>query len=601
MTIKGRTGCGWQVEVVAGSTVAASGVSEGDGRFALAVALAPGPNVFAVRVLIGGVWAGRAAVPPPVFFDPEPPVVTVRTPAEDAFYRSVTPVFRVTDQLRTEVRLTLDDRAYDGAEVVASGRHVLRITARDAAGNVSSVARSFCIDRDPPVLSVAGVADGQSLKGPVSPRLEVQDKTVKGAAFWIDGYLWRNGLPLAIPGRHELTAYAEDQAGNRRHLQSTFTIAGSRAVGTPLTTEALARLLPAGSRLLLAKTGRWTPDPAPASAVFLAARDGAIRLGLVTPGTKGVWLAPGAFGRNNGAGPPDLTIQHLDLDGDGVAEVAAEGPGPDGRRLVLVRWQAGDWSVIGEFTGESLLLLAGPAGARRPAVVEDKTGATRVWVRTDFPSGLGPQFEPVPGAASPEAVRVLSADPGYAFLRPCPSVTGAVTPLFLRGRAELGQVSLGLLGGKEGYRLVTIQDERTTPVSPEAVAGEIGPSWLWPDPDGLFAADFDGDGSAEPYLTVRQGREWRELLIYDVIDGAVKQVFRGRARLPANGYAPGLSFTRRGEEALIRLGQGAETRLFRWDRISGSFQPITEEPDGPAQNLLGRECLAEADILADLW
>ena len=90
-------------------------------------------------------------------------------------------------------------------------------------------------------------------------------------------------------------------------------------------------------------------------------------------------------------------------------------------------------------------------------------------------------------------------------------------------------------------------------------------------------------------------------MIYDVVDGALKQVFRGRARLPATGYAPGVSFTKRGDDALIRMGQGAETRLFRWDQAGGSFQPITEEPDGPARNLMGREFLVKADVLADMW
>ena len=260
ITIKGRTGCGWEIEALAGLTVVARGVSESDGRFSLTVPVTPGSNVFSLRAVIGGIWAGRTASLPPVYCDPAPPVLTVDAPVEGAFYRSVTPAYTVTDRLRTEVRLTLDERAYDGTAVEAAGRHVLRITARDAAGNVSSVARSFYIDRDPPVLRITGSADGQSANGPVSPRLEAQDKTMKGAAFWIDGYLWRNGLPLAIPGRHELTAYAEDQAGNRSRRQSTFTIAGSRAPGTPPTTEALARLLPAGSRILLAKTGRWTPD-----------------------------------------------------------------------------------------------------------------------------------------------------------------------------------------------------------------------------------------------------------------------------------------------------------------------------------------------------
>ena len=65
--------------------VAARGVSAADGRFALTVPVIPGPNGFTVRAVIGGIWAGRAAVLPPIYCDPVPPILTVRSPGGGRF------------------------------------------------------------------------------------------------------------------------------------------------------------------------------------------------------------------------------------------------------------------------------------------------------------------------------------------------------------------------------------------------------------------------------------------------------------------------------------------------------------------------------------
>ena len=501
----------------------------------------------------------------------------------------MTPIFSVSDQLRTEdppdARRT--GLRWDGG---GSGGPPRAADHRARCRRQREFGRAVLgINRDPPGLRIVGAADGQSSNGPLSPCLEVQDKTAKQAAFWIDGYLWRNGLPLALPGHHELTAYAQDAGGQlqppAKHLHHRGQPDPRQATGHGGARPVIARRFPPSPRQdgpldsqsdEGGKPSSWPPGMA--RFVFVWWRRARRRSGS----------PPRKFGRSNGAAPPSLTLQYLDLDGDGVIEVAAEGPGPDGRRLVLVRWQAGDWWVIGDFAGEDLLLLGGPTGARRPGgggpqgqrgqcLGEDKL-AVGPWARVQSRDGGS-----IPGG------RGCPARGSRLCLSPAVPLDGEPRRGFnphLPGRSW--PIRRGPAGRKEGYRLVTLRDEGVIPVTAEAVAGEIGPTWRWPDPDGLFTADFDGDGAAEPYLTVRQGREWRELLVYDVDGGGIRQVFRGRARLSTAGYDSGLGFTRRGEEALIRLGQGAETRLFRWDRAGGGFQPITEEPDGPPRNLLGR-------------
>ena len=163
--------------------------------------------------------------------------------------------------------------------------------------------------------------------------------------------------------------------------------------------------------------------------------------------------------------------------------------------------------------------------------------------------------------------------------------------------------TFALLIRRDGYWPVALEGEKAISLSTEIMAGEIGPSWLWPDPDGLFVADFDGDGVAEPFLTFRQGKTWRELRIYDLTEAGFRQVFRGRTRMPEIGYTPGFRFIRRNGEAIVIMGQGPEAGIMRWDPVTVSFQPVAglavaAEGD---RNLLAREFLIGADWLPGLW
>ena len=314
---------------------------------------------------------------------------------ENGFYRVVTPVFSVDDRLPVEVRLALDDREFTGGAIEAPGRHVLRLTARDAAGNATTIIRRFQIDRTPPELTLSGVAADGTAPGAVRPSLQGRDENLRLALFWIDGYLWRNGLAVAAPGRHELRAITEDEAGNRTEISFSFTIAGQPAKTQPLTTSAIGAALPGGAKILLTKIARLGPDPAAGAAVFFADREGVIRFGLVEPGTTTAaraWVSPASFGQPGVPLPAKLAVQVLDLESDGSVEIVAQGPGSQGERMLILRWQGGAWETVGDFIGQSILCLTGGPAPGRPVVLVRSADRLEAWARTPHPPGAGLQF-----------------------------------------------------------------------------------------------------------------------------------------------------------------------------------------------------------------
>lgn len=606
-TLRGRTCPAWEVECFAadGSPLA-KGRADEDGSFALRVALAPGRNSFSLRALAGGVMPGPALPAAPVIRDDEPPVLTIEEPAEDGFYRSVKPLCQATDATAVIIELALDGRAWRSGETIeAVGRHVLRATARDAAGNLSSTVRSFTIDREPPKIEISGVENGQNLAaGAAKPRIAAKDEALGWSAFWIDGYLWRDGLDVPAAGRHHLKAEAEDKAGNRTQVDLFFNVQGKPIDPSPPSAAEIAARLPAGSKALIVRSDRLSPGPKQTAAVFLADRDRRVRLALI--GSGPLWLAPGDFGVLNGQTVSGLDLTLTDLDGDGATEIVAQGPGAACRRLLILRWQAGFWHTIMDLQAQEVLVLAGPAGAGRPLVAAADGEGLGAWRRTALPSGREPQFSPVEMPIPRENLRLLLLDSGYGFLRPLRPAAASFpssAPDPVRGRVEIGGMTFALIAREGGYLPAVIREGRIEPLAKEAYPGGFGPSWQQPDADGLFAYDFDGDGLLEPYFTLRQGREWRELVVFDLGGTGFKQVFRGRVRLPAQGYGPGLRFLARDGEAVILLGQGPESAVYAWDRATGTFSASGPFIDGQStyRDLLGRDLMLSADLLPNFW
>jgi subtilase family serine protease len=84
------------------------------------------------------------------------------------------------------------------------------------------------VDLDPPVITLAGVADGDLVRGPVSPAVTVTDASDVTATLLLDGEPFANGAPVSAEGLHVLQVRAVDAEGNRAELTASFTLDATR-------------------------------------------------------------------------------------------------------------------------------------------------------------------------------------------------------------------------------------------------------------------------------------------------------------------------------------------------------------------------------------
>ena len=612
LDLTGKTGAGWAVEVrIAGNILRTT--ADGEGCFQLFVPINEGTNRFSLRVLGGGVLPGLPIDFGPLIRDTVPPILEVKQPLEGSYYRSVKPLFDVVDSSPVKVGFILDGREFSGADIETPGRHVLRAEAADAAGNTVRTERTFYIDREAPSIKVTGIEDGALAKPPVRPGISCKDQALKSALFWIDGYLWQNSLPVEATGKHNLAARAEDLAGNISHLSISFTIQASQTKSVNNKVSANAVTLPEASRILLSAKGLLTPDGSLTSAVFYLNRKMRVCFSLLSSGPESnqIWTCEGDFGLELTAHQDGLVLQLMDVDKDGVREVVAGRMARAGKdRLAVLRWQAGAWVTVADCQGDDVLFLGGPTGTNQPAVVVNNESITTIWQRTKKMAGDGAQFTIVT-TGSHLSIQNLADDPGWRFLQPLLPAKEAKEPptdkpsseTTVRFKGEIGRDVFALLAQTGGYWPVKMHVMGGyTPLTAMAISGRIGPSWLWPDPDGLFLSDFDRDGQSEPYFTVRDGM-WRELRIYDLVSGGFQQVFAKRVKLAEKGYDPGFQFVSLPDCAWLQSGKGEATEIYKWEngrftKQDGGILPGDRTAD---QNLLQRDLLAGSEEPANLW
>jgi|GEM_PF-1047923 len=120
---------------------------------------------------------------------------------------------------------TLDGMPYEpGVPIVVEGSHQLSVEATDRAGNTSSLAASFIIDRTPPQLDFLNVADGAAYNVPVSPFVNANDPNLDFLSSTLDGQPFANGTVVSNDGWHTLSATATDCAGHAVSAGATFLI-----------------------------------------------------------------------------------------------------------------------------------------------------------------------------------------------------------------------------------------------------------------------------------------------------------------------------------------------------------------------------------------
>jgi subtilase family serine protease len=118
---------------------------------------------------------------------------------------------------------TLDGQPWTGGIVTGDGDRTLIVTATDQVGNASkpTVVR-FAIDTAPPVITVAGVADGLVTRDVVTPVINVADPHLAASDVTLDELPYVSGTPISAEGAHRIVVAAEDAAGHAATVRIDF-------------------------------------------------------------------------------------------------------------------------------------------------------------------------------------------------------------------------------------------------------------------------------------------------------------------------------------------------------------------------------------------
>ncbi len=158
--------------------------------------------------------------------DRTPPLLVIDgVPEEGLVARVVTPVFSATDANPGSVSATLRGAPFaSGTAVGDDGDYLLEIRAEDQAGNVTSTAKSFAIDRTPPVVTVEGVDEGELRRTPATISWTVADAHPGTVSATLDGSPVTSGGTVSASGAHVLVITATDLLGNVREERRSFVI-----------------------------------------------------------------------------------------------------------------------------------------------------------------------------------------------------------------------------------------------------------------------------------------------------------------------------------------------------------------------------------------
>jgi hypothetical protein len=223
----------------------------------------------------------------------------------DLINHDVTPQIDVSDAHLATTTLRLDGQPYaSGSVIAASGAHVLRVEADDAAGNRATREVAFTIDReapgvivDTPVPDSTVASAAQEIAGRTEPDADVAvqapglDTVVRADANGV----FRTAAATLLPGSNALRLRATDRAGN---VGDAVVVAVNYVppAGEALAAQFLdASILlrrgdPLSLRYTLRNPGTLALDATPVRVQLRAADDGA----LITQDNYAISLAVGA-------------------------------------------------------------------------------------------------------------------------------------------------------------------------------------------------------------------------------------------------------------------------------------------------------------------
>lgn len=142
-----------------------------------------------------------------------------------AYNATVTPVITVDELNLKDTFITLNGLPYvSGTALITEGPYKLVVRATDFAGNAAQIEINFLIDTTPPVVSITGVLDAAFYNNEVVPVISVSDTNLQSQTVILNGQPYVSGTPVNLEDVYQLTASADDIAGNQTTVTVNFEI-----------------------------------------------------------------------------------------------------------------------------------------------------------------------------------------------------------------------------------------------------------------------------------------------------------------------------------------------------------------------------------------
>lgn len=154
------------------------------------------------------------------------PSLTISGVEDGAYYADdVTPVVAIEDLHLKNSSITLNGQPFDlGTVLTDEGDYLLEVTAEDRAGNVTTQALSFVIDKSAPLIDVTGVQDGAFYNSDVAVVIAISDNNLATESIVLNDEAFTSGSVLTAEGEYLLSVNATDKAGNTSNFNIHFII-----------------------------------------------------------------------------------------------------------------------------------------------------------------------------------------------------------------------------------------------------------------------------------------------------------------------------------------------------------------------------------------
>lgn len=198
------------------------------------VALSPGANTIVAVATDGAGNTTTSSIG--VHSNVVAPGLAITSPADGTLTASATTAVMGTasaaDPADTHLSVTVDGHAatvtggtFAATVPLAEGGNTIDVVATDGYGLTSTRHVPVVRDSVPPVISVAGVSDGEySAAAAVTPSFGATDAHLATVSATLDGSRFVSGSPVSAEGTHVLHVSATDTPGNASSATVTFTL-----------------------------------------------------------------------------------------------------------------------------------------------------------------------------------------------------------------------------------------------------------------------------------------------------------------------------------------------------------------------------------------